>query len=94
MQEFLQVLLQLIEVDGCDEALTGFGQAVPGQLGDLVVDEAQDAVGQWEHVLRRVGEDEVRQAILHLSRGLHTSSGTRQAHINSKPANCISTNGE
>lgn len=70
MQEFLQVLLQLIEIDGGDETLAGFGQAVSGQLSDLVVDEAQDTVGQQEHVLRRVGLDEVCQAILHLSCGL------------------------
>lgn len=76
MQEFLQVLLQLVEVDGGDESLAGFGQAVPGQLGDLVVDEAQDAIGQRVHVLRRVGLDEVRQALLHLSRGLQGSRGT------------------
>lgn len=46
MQQLLQVLLQLAEVDGGDEAFAGLGQAVPGQLGHLVVDEAEDPVGQ------------------------------------------------
>lgn len=40
MKQLLQILLQLKEVDGGDETLAGFGQAVSGQLSDLVVDEA------------------------------------------------------
>lgn len=70
VKQLLQVLLQLKEVDGGDEALAGFGQAVPGQLGDLVVDEAEDAVGQRQHVLGGVRLDELGQLLLHLRRGL------------------------
>ncbi len=70
MQQLLQVFLQLVEVDGGDDAFMRFGQAVSGQLCDLVVDEAEDPVSQRQHVLRRVRLDELSQALLHLSRGL------------------------
>lgn len=83
MQQLLQVLLQLAEVDGGDEAFTGFGQAVPGQLGHLVVDEAEDPVGQRQDALWRVAVDELGQPLLHLSGGL--SENTR--HSNVQPAN-------
>ncbi|TNN58613.1 hypothetical protein EYF80_031233 [Liparis tanakae] len=43
----------LEEVDGGDEALAGFVQAVSGQLSYLVVNEAEDAVGQRKNVFRR-----------------------------------------
>lgn len=59
IEELLQVLLQLKEVDGGDEALASFGQAVPGQLGYLVVNEAEDAVGQRKNVFRRERLDEL-----------------------------------
>lgn len=70
MKELVQIFLQLKEVDGCDEAFVGFGQAVSGQLHDLVVDEAEDAVGQRKNVLRRVRVDELGQPSLHLCCGL------------------------
>lgn len=70
MQQLLQVLLQLAEVHAGYQALARFGQAVPGQLGDLVVDEAEDPVGQGEDVLRGVVLDELGQPLLHLRRGL------------------------
>jgi hypothetical protein len=35
-----------------------------------VVDEAEDPVGQRQHALRGEGHHEVRQAALHLGRGL------------------------
>lgn len=73
VQELLQVLLQLIEVDGGDEAFARFGQAVSGQLGELVVNEAEDPVGERQHVLGRVSLDEISQAFLHLCRGLETT---------------------
>lgn len=59
VQQLLQVLLQLTEVDGGDEAFAGLGQAVPGQLSHLVVDEAEDAVGQRQDALWRVAVDEL-----------------------------------
>lgn len=78
MQEFLQVLLQLVEVDGGDEAFARFGQAVSGQLCNLVVDEAEDPVGQRQHVLRRVRLDEITQTLLHLSFGLNVTDRQRR----------------
>ena len=73
VQKLLQVLLELAEVHGGDEALAGLGQAVPGQLGDLVVDEAEDPVGQRQHALWGVAVDELRQTLLHLGRGLEVT---------------------
>ncbi len=70
MKKLLQVLLQLKEVDRGDEALTGFGQAVSGQLHYLMVDEAEDSISQWKHVLRRKSLDELSQPVLHLCCGL------------------------
>ncbi|KAF3846850.1 hypothetical protein F7725_003928 [Dissostichus mawsoni] len=68
--KLVQVLLQLEEVDGGDEAVVGFGQAVSGQLGYLMVDEAEDPVGQRKNVFRRELLDEVAQLPLHLRCGL------------------------
>lgn len=76
VQQLLQVLLQLAEVDGGDEAFARLGQAVSGQLGHLVVDEAEDPVGQRQDALGRVAVDELRQPLLHLSGGL---GGSRAA---------------
>ena len=59
IEQLLQVLLQLKEVDSSDEALASFGQAVPGQLCYLMVDEADDPVGQRQHALRGEGIDEL-----------------------------------
>lgn len=70
MKELLQVLLQLKEVDGGDEALAGLGQAVPGQLDNLVVNEAQHSVGQRKDVFRRETADELGELPLHLRRSL------------------------
>lgn len=70
VQQLLQVLLQLAEVDGGDEAFAGLGQAVPGQFGHLVVDEAEDAVGQRQDALWGVAVDELGEPLLHLSGGL------------------------
>lgn len=70
LQQLLQVLLELVEVAGRDEVLPAFLQAVSGQLDQLVVDEAQDAVGQGADLIRRRGGKQFRQTLLHLSRGL------------------------
>ncbi len=47
MQHFFQFILQLYEVQRCDQALLGFIQTVPGQLHQLVLDKSQDAISQW-----------------------------------------------
>lgn len=73
MKQLIQILLQFKEVDGGDETLAGLGQAVSGQLSDLMVDEAEDTVGQWENVLWRESLDELGQPLLHLRRGLSNS---------------------
>lgn len=70
LQQLLQVLLQFVEVDGGDEAVAGLGQAVPGQLDDLVMDEAEHAVGQRQHAVWLVGAGEVAQLLFHLCCGL------------------------
>lgn len=59
VQQFVEVLLQLVEVDRGDEVISGFVQAVSGQLDDLVVDEAQDPISQREHAVRRERVDKV-----------------------------------
>ncbi|KAF3852222.1 hypothetical protein F7725_005577 [Dissostichus mawsoni] len=71
IQQLLQVILQLTEVDAGDETLARFGQAVPGQLSYLVVDEAEDPIGQGQDALWREAVDELRQPLLHLSCGLN-----------------------
>lgn len=70
MQQLLQVLLQLAEVDAGNETLPWLGQAVSGQLRYLVVDEAQDPVGEWQHALWGIALDEHCQPLLHLSSSL------------------------
>ncbi len=70
MKKLLQVLLQLEEIDRRDEALAGFGQAISGQLGYLVVNEAEDSVSQRKHIFRRKSLDELGQPPLHLRCGL------------------------
>lgn len=79
MQQLLQVLLQLAEVHAGNQAFTRFGQAVPGQLGYLVVDEAEDPIGQGENVLRSVVLDELRQPLLHLRCGLIETDKSQQS---------------
>lgn len=80
MKQLIQILLQFKEVDGGDETLLGFGQAVSGQLCNLVVDEAEDPVGQRENVLWRESLDELGQPLLHLRCGLsdRAEAKTRQ----------------
>lgn len=70
IKKLFQVLLQLKEVDRSDEALTSFGQAVSGQFSYLVVNEAEDAIGQRKNVFRRERLDELGQPPLHLCCGL------------------------
>lgn len=70
LQQLLQVLLQLVEVSGRDEVLSAFDQAVPGQLYQLMVDEAQGPVGQRADLIRRRGGQQLGQTLLHLSRSL------------------------
>lgn len=76
LQQLLQVFLQFVEVDGGNEAVAGLGQAVSSQLDDLVVDEAENAVGQRQHAVRFVGAGEVAQLLFHLRGGLR--EGGRQ----------------
>lgn len=66
VQQLLQVLLQLAEVHAGNEAFPRFGQAVPGQLSYLVVDKAEDPIGQRENILWGVVLDELCQPLLHL----------------------------
>lgn len=70
VQELLQALLELVEVAGGDEALAALLQTVPGQLHQLMVNEAQDAVGQRARPLRVRGGQQLGQTLLHLSRCL------------------------
>lgn len=70
MQQLLQALLELVEVAGGDEALSALLQTVSGQLYQLMVDEAQDPVGQRANLLRGRGGEQLSQALLHLSRRL------------------------
>lgn len=93
MKQLLQILLQLEEVDRRDEALAGFGQAVSGQLCYLVVDEAEDSVGQWKNVFRRVSMDELGQPLLHLCCGLVAWEG-RTNICKVKEKRCTGENGE
>lgn len=79
VQQLLQVLLQLAEVHAGNQALTRFGQAVPGQLGYLVVDEAEDPVGHGENILWGVVLDELRQPLLHLRCGLSETDKSQQS---------------
>ena len=62
LQQLLQALLELVEVAGGDEALPAFLQAVSGQLYQLMVDEAQDPVGQRANLLRGRGGEQLSQA--------------------------------
>lgn len=78
MNQLIQILLQLKEVDRCDEALAGFGQAVSGQLCDLVMDEAEDSVSQRKNIFRRVSLDEFGQPLFHLCCGLGGMRGQDQ----------------
>lgn len=70
LQQLLQVFLELVEVPGGDEALSAFLQAVSGQLYQLMVDEAQDPVGQRADFIGGRGEEQLSQTLLHLSRRL------------------------
>lgn len=81
LQKLLQVLLQLIEVARRDEALAALLQAVPGQLYQLMVDEAEDPIGQWAHLVRRRGGEKLGQTLLHLSRGLRGGGRRRRKKV-------------
>lgn len=70
MQQLLQVLLELVEVAGGDEPLPALLQAISGQLRQLMVDEAQDPVGQWADLIGGRGGEQLGQTLLHLSRRL------------------------
>lgn len=81
LQKLLQVLLQLIEVARRDEALAALLQAVPGQLYQLMVDEAEDPIGQWAHLVWRRGGEKLGQTLLHLSRGLRGGGRRRRKKV-------------
>lgn len=70
MPQLLQLLLELVEVAGGDEALPALLQAVSGQLHQLMVDEAQDPVGQRQDPVWAGRGQQLSQALLHLRRGL------------------------
>lgn len=70
LEELLEFVGELTKVAGGDEAAAGLLQAVTRQLDDLVVGEAEDAIGQWQHALRGVGADDLPDPLLHLGRGL------------------------
>lgn len=70
MKQLLQLLLQLSEVSGCNQACPGLVQTVSHQLDQLVLDEAQHPVGQREGAVWRAVGDNFKQAFLHLGCGL------------------------
>lgn len=80
VQQLLQALLELVEVAGCDEALAALLQTVSGQFDQLMVDEAQDAVGQRTHLLQVGGGHQLRQTLLHLSRSLEVEEPFKILH--------------
>lgn len=81
LQQLLQVLLQLVEVARRDEALAALLQAVSGQLYQLMVDEAEDPIGQRAHLVRRRGGEQLGQTLLHLSRGLRGGGRRRRKKV-------------
>lgn len=81
-EHLLKLLLQLHEVAGGDESSLGLGQAVTGQLDDLVVDEAQHPVCQRQSAARREVCDGVLQTFFHLGGGLQgRMDGDAQEHV-------------
>lgn len=66
----LQLVGELAEVAGGNESEATLLQAVASQFNDLVVSEAQHAVGQRENALGGAAADDVLDPLLHLSRGL------------------------
>lgn len=77
MQQLFQLLLQLGEISGSNQAFLRLVQTVSDQLYQLVLDEAQHAVRQGEGAVWRVMGDNLQQALLHLGRGLKR----KQEHI-------------
>lgn len=70
VKQLLQLLLQLSEVAGGNQAFLGLVQTVSEQLHQLVLDEAQHPVSQREGAVWRAVGDNLKQALLHLGRGL------------------------
>lgn len=70
LKEPFQFICELTEVSWGNETKTGLFQAVSGQLNDLVVGEAEDAISQRQDVLRGVALNDLLDALLHLSCGL------------------------
>lgn len=73
MEQLLQFILQLHKVARGDQARVGLVQTVSDQLHQLVLDEAQYAVRQWEGAVWGAGSDDIQQALLHLHCGLKTT---------------------
>lgn len=70
LKEPFQFVCELTEVSWGNEAKAGLFQAVSGQLNDLVVCEAEDAISQRQDILRGVALDDLLDVLLHLSCGL------------------------
>lgn len=66
MQQLLQLLLQLHEVPGGDQAILGLVQAISGKLHQLVLNKAQHTVGQGQGGVRGTLRYDVKQLTLHL----------------------------
>lgn len=66
MQQLLQLLLQLHEVPGGDQAILGLVQAISGKLYQLVLNKAQHTVGQGQGGVRGTLRYDVKQLTLHL----------------------------
>lgn len=70
VKQLFQLLLQLSEVAGSNQARLGLVQTVSDQLDQLVLDEAQHPVSQREGAVWRAVCDNLKQALLHLGCGL------------------------
>lgn len=66
VQQLLQLLLQLHEVPGGDQAILGLVQAVSGKFHQLVLNKAQHTVGQGQGGVRGTLRYDVKQLTLHL----------------------------
>lgn len=90
MQHFFQFILQLYEVQRCNQALLGFIQTVPCQLHQLVLDESQYSVSQRQGAVWRKVPDDVQQTLLHLSGGLHSRNNIQHLrYVEYVPTNNI-----
>lgn len=86
MEQLLQFILQLHKVARGDQARVGLVQTVSDQLHQLVLDEAQYAVRQWEGAVWGAGGDDIQQALFHLCCGLkgqqtHTTLYPKKTHL-------------